>query len=769
VVPPAQDEPADADTTNFLDRLRAAFLALLPLLVIVVVVAVFAYMGAHLADPSGPSQVQPNKRAPRLEPRTPVTHQFHAPSHSDSASATAMLLQQIQLDLEAQRRDVAVAATEARVLHGRFAEVNATAAEAVLRDRAAQEQTLQQMREVAQHTRDMQRVVSVAGDELLVRAAEAHAELRRLDPAMATSGEPAIPAALQELSVNATLIKTEAALLVREYAATLEHLAKRTALLANSSAGAQAALDQVGVSEGAEHAGGASAAELLHARLLHAKERVTSYARSVDETDAALQAGVQSLRGELNATAQYVADRWTLQEGSAQQYTADQRAANAAAEKAAEEAEAEFAAAAAAVAAVVLPAPVITIPAPAPLLPKRSVQTSADQHLSDRESDAALRAAAIEVLRPEVEKLREAAEEEFGGRAAAKVDRFQETFRSEVHGMFQGATDIDKLLHHTGYSRSNRGLEAVEQGAEEELGEEDAGWDEEEEVEVVQKGLTDPVLAAMHDFAIGVRGGKVVHHRVLCPAEGGLRLTTPGRDAQSGNAMAALTSTLLAPLKDVLGALSPSSARAARGSRMSDSARGQSTAASASLATLVSHARPVRDSYVALVHSSDAARRSERAEARRSTRGSGDAVSYAASVADSLAQVTVTMLVPVIVSVVKVIHATAGDDSEGALPACAPEAVRVWGWTEDPAKVRRIGGRAVALGEFELDAPMLSDSYGPAPAGSTARVWEQALLVAAPGGQPLRAVTLQVVRTRGQADISCLHRLQVIGGMAPIV
>jgi hypothetical protein len=129
------------------------------------------------------------------------------------------------------------------------------------------------------------------------------------------------------------------------------------------------------------------------------------------------------------------------------------------------------------------------------------------------------------------------------------------------------------------------------------------------------------------------------------------------------------------------------------------------------------------------------------------------------------------MLVPVVVSVVKVIHATNGNgaESEGALPACAPEVVRVWGWTEDPAKVRRIGGRAVALGEFELDAPVLSDNYDPAQAGSTAQVWEQALLVAAPGDQPLRAVTLQVVRTRAQADVSCLHRLQVIGGMAPSV
>jgi hypothetical protein len=124
------------------------------------------------------------------------------------------------------------------------------------------------------------------------------------------------------------------------------------------------------------------------------------------------------------------------------------------------------------------------------------------------------------------------------------------------------------------------------------------------------------------------------------------------------------------------------------------------------------------------------------------------------------------MLVPVVVSVVKVVHATSGDEVEGDIPTCVPQAVRVWGWTEDPARIRRIGGRALALGEFDLGAPVPSDSYRPEPEGATAQVWEQALLIAVPAGQPLRAVTLQVLRNGGQADFTCLHRVQVIGSMS---
>jgi hypothetical protein len=173
----------------------------------------------------------------------------------------------------------------------------------------------------------------------------------------------------------------------------------------------------------------------------------------------------------------------------------------------------------------------------------------------------------------------------------------------------------------------------------------------------------------------------------------------------------------------------------------------------------------VPGTYVALAHRSGASQLARQTDARRGAKGGDETVSYAASVADALAQVTVTLLVPVAVSVVKVIHATSGDEAEEDLPACVPQTVRVWGWTEDPARIRRIGGRALALGEFDLGAPVPSDSYGPEPEGVIARVWEQALLVTAPAGQPLRAVTLQVLRNGGQADFSCLHRVQVIGRM----
>lgn len=255
-------------------------------------------------------------------------------------------------------------------------------------------------------------------------------------------------------------------------------------------------------------------------------------------------------------------------------------------------------------------------------------------------------------------------------------------------------------------------------------------------------------MATVHDFALGARGGRAVHHRSLCPADGGLRLTSHPVGGTE-DAFGGVATSVVAPFKSLLSALTggKNHKRGELPTEHLPSSSSKSKVSAAGVNTIVSHSRPRHDVFYTLPHEDSAAPPLSVAEDSKH------------------GQVTVVLLVPVSLTAIKLVHATPPGAS--SLPDCAPRSVQLWGWTEDPTKVRRTVGRLVDLGAHYLSEPVVSDSYlteANAETTPMGAVLEQAVHLAADGVLlPLRAVTVQVLNNHGESSFSCIHRLQVLG------
>ena len=254
-------------------------------------------------------------------------------------------------------------------------------------------------------------------------------------------------------------------------------------------------------------------------------------------------------------------------------------------------------------------------------------------------------------------------------------------------------------------------------------------------------------MATVHDFALGARGGRAVHHRSLCPADGGLRLTSHPVGGTE-DAFGGVATSVVAPFKSLLSALTGGKNHK-RGELPTEHlpSSSKSKVSAAGVNTIVSHSRPRHDVFYTLPHEDSAAPPLSVAEDGKH------------------GQVTVVMLVPVSLTAIKLVHAT--PPSAASLPDCAPRSVQLWGWTEDPTKVRRTAGRLVDLGAHYLSEPVLSDGYlteANAETTPMGAVLEQAVQLAVDGVlSPLRAITVQVLNNHGESSFSCIHRLQVLG------
>lgn len=425
-----------------------------------------------------------------------------------------------------------------------------------------------------------------------------------------------------------------------------------------------------------------------------------------------------------------------------------------------------------------------------PVGPRRATR---DVRLGPEESDERIRQLADELLSERVEQKRSEATDSFESDVAAQTEAVLRSAEEALRGQLEKESQLEALLHRTGYSHSNLGLESFREALWEvegaEAGEGQGQGQLQGENSPVGEGrilqgegeagtaagirLERGQMARMHDFAVGVRGGRAVHHRVLCHAGGGLRLTSPPASS-AADGTNSLSSALLNPFRGVWGSLG-SSNREDRGARHSAASgvKGSSQRRIAALpvTTVVSHIRPSPDSYYAMTHSDSAG--SSRSVSNRRARSHRDAAfDYASSQKEALAQITVALHAPVNVTVLRVIHATASPHP--APPGCAPRTVRVLGWTEDPSKVRHLAGRVFDLGVLELGESVPCNAYPAAREGQKdSYVWERAALppalVAGLSLPPLKAVTLQVLNSEAEggaeAGFTCLHRVQVVGTM----
>eukprot|EP01032_Pedospumella_encystans_P008624 gene8624-10214_t len=277
----------------------------------------------------------------------------------------------------------------------------------------------------------------------------------------------------------------------------------------------------------------------------------------------------------------------------------------------------------------------------------------------------------------------------------------------------------------------------------------------------------DDDLLLPHNYAYGPRGGKVVHPRHFLPISPknskDKRLTTPAYTSSTSNSK--FTNVL------------------------SFSAREKNTHHTnfprvAPLQCVVSHLRPSLTDFYPLPMEPVVS------ESLSKYRSQGSSVSKA------LSQITVEMHNRVFVHSVKLIHAAKNrsfvdpDDLSNSreqestavseLQACAPERVRLIGWTLDPLNTASV---SVDLGTYRFDSFTPSNDYALSEM-STANVsvYEQvfditehlrqhnsALLIGNTMGPALKAVSLQVLSNYGEPNFTCVHRLQVIGVLEDVI
>jgi len=214
------------------------------------------------------------------------------------------------------------------------------------------------------------------------------------------------------------------------------------------------------------------------------------------------------------------------------------------------------------------------------------------------------------------------------------------------------------------------------------------------------------------DYAVGPRGGRAVHHRVLCPADGGISLTS-------------------APYSDA------AAAAVAAGMIVEDER------------VVVNHQRPVPDVFYALPANPSS--------------GEGG-------------KITVVTHSPIHLQAVRLVHAAPDEAGDGEMQACAPASFRLTAWTEDPTRLRDTRGRISDLGTFWFDSPSSSTYIRNDTAATTSstkgaepfnvRLWEQTYDVSnAPAVPPaLRGLTVTVLTNHvDQTEYSCIHRIQILG------
>jgi hypothetical protein len=232
--------------------------------------------------------------------------------------------------------------------------------------------------------------------------------------------------------------------------------------------------------------------------------------------------------------------------------------------------------------------------------------------------------------------------------------------------------------------------------------------------------------ATLEDFAVGVRGGKVVHHRSLCPANGGMLLTSPSpflsvSSDQSHHKFNALESLVSLTAKAI------ESARLGFGSQI-----------------VISHHAPQNDVYHTLPPNG---------------------------------VITVLFHSAVKVRAVSLIHASPVRDTiSSSMQPCAPHLFQLDGWLEDPTKLRDIAGKNVVLGTFTFHTLGFHSVRSNQSGNFSDYLWEQSFDVSSLKltpfngldiyDVPLTAVTLRVLSNYGEAAFTCVHRIRVMGELA---
>lgn len=292
-------------------------------------------------------------------------------------------------------------------------------------------------------------------------------------------------------------------------------------------------------------------------------------------------------------------------------------------------------------------------------------------------------------------------------------------------------------------------------------------------------------LYQRHDYAVGPRGGQVIHHRYMCPAFGGSQLTSPPYTAH-GNGGA----QPFGALTDALGSVAATFNRG-RSERGRVTAGSRVSKYSSEARVLVSHLRPLPDHYYALstkrLHSATAS-----VHTLQGRLGSSERYGQEHAQEPYAGQVTILLTDSVYVEQIKLVTATAVDAD--SIQPCAPETFRIVGWTEDPRKVRDVRGKQVDLGTHAFSAPLptthynsdvptigsgdvktaVSDAYASGVTASadgsgesSSHVWEQQyevpIEIDGVSVPALKAVTVHVLSNYGEREFTCLHRVQVIG------